>query len=248
MASAARDVVKGGRPLGQLPLALRLDGAARFETFVSERNAAAVAHVQAVARGERPDTLWLWGGPGQGKSHLLQAACRIAGASGRRAMYLPLTEAYRAGADSLTGLDDVDLLALDQVDTAAGLGDWEQRLFSVLDGCLVRGAGLLLGARRSPAACRFVLPDLASRAAGAIVYRLQALSEDGRLEALMVQARCRGLELDRAAAAYLLTRVERDMGEICRWLDRLDRAALAAQRRVTIPFIRSTLAAQHAAD
>jgi DnaA family protein len=32
------------------------------------------------------------------------------------------------------------------------------------------------------------------------------------------------------------------MTELCEWLDRLDRASLAAQRRLTIPFVREVLA------
>lgn len=228
--------------MGQLPLALRLEGAARFETFVAETNDSAVAHIDAVARGGRADIVWLWGPAGQGKSHLLQAACRAAGEAGRRAMYLALDPAEAPGADLLVGLDGLDLLALDQVDRVAGRQAWDARLFSVLNGCQMKGTGAVLAARCSPAACPFSLADLASRAAGAIVYRLADLSERGRLEALMTHARYRGLELDRNAAGYLLSRVSRDMGEICRWLDELDRASLAAQRRITIPLIRSALA------
>jgi DnaA family protein len=86
------------------------------------------------------------------------------------------------------------------------------------------------------------LPDLASRAAGAAVYRLAALGDGERLEALLAHARCRALAIDAAAAAYLLTRVPRDMAQIALWLDRLDAASLAAQRKITIPLIRSVLA------
>ena len=51
------------------------------------------------------------------------------------------------------------------------------------------------------------------------------------------------LDLSEPAARYLLARVSRDMGAICRWLDELDRASLAAQRKLTIPFIRAALMA-----
>ena len=44
-------------------------------------------------------------------------------------------------------------------------------------------------------------------------------------------------------AEYLLNRVERDMAGLGRWLERLDRASLAEQRRLTIPFVRELLAA-----
>ena len=54
----------------------------------------------------------------------------------------------------------------------------------------------------------------------------------------------RGLELSREAAAYLVHRLPRDMHSLCAVLDRLDEAALVAQRRLTVPFLREVLEAQ----
>lgn len=227
--------------LEQLPLPLKLETFARFETFVAEPNAALVAHVGALAAGRRRDTLWLWGGAGCGKSHLLQAACRSAGADGRRAMYVPLAQPADWTPELLAGLEAIDLVAVDDVHTVASEADWERSLFSLLEAFQSRPGALLLAATAAPPAAGFALADLASRAAGAIVYRLEHLSEAGRRRALIEHARVRGLELEPAAADYLLTRVARDMREVCMWLERLDRAALAARRRITIPLIRETL-------
>ena len=66
-----------------------------------------------------------------------------------------------------------------------------------------------------------------------------------RMRAEEMHAAARGLELSDAAGQYLLTRVSRDMAGLCRWLETLDAASLAAQRRLTIPLIRETLA-EHA--
>jgi DnaA family protein len=49
--------------------------------------------------------------------------------------------------------------------------------------------------------------------------------------------------LSREAAAYLVHRMPRDMHSLCGMLDRLDEAALAAQRRLTVPFLREALEA-----
>ncbi len=64
-----------------------------------------------------------------------------------------------------------------------------------------------------------------------------------RAEALQRRAQWRGFSLPDDTADYLLARVGRDTGSLFRLLDRLDRAALAAQRRLTIPFVRSVLEA-----
>lgn len=230
--------------MSQLPLALGLADHASFESFVVGDNESAVRHVRDVAVG-RPDTLWLWGGVGVGKSHLLQAACRAANGAGKRAMYVPLPAHSPA---ILADLEQVAVLAIDDLDTVAGRPEWEEALFVILNAFLGRSGGLLLSASSAPHACGFALADLESRAAGAVNYRLAALSDDDRRAALCLHAAARGLKLGADAADYLLKRVDRDMTALRRWLDRLDRESLSAQRRLTIPFIRQSLARDSARD
>jgi len=228
--------------MGQLPLALALADHARFETFVDGNNAAAVRHVRALAEGE-PAVVWISGPAASGKTHLLQAACRSAAQAGRRAMYVALLDEHAAEPAILSGLEGLDFLALDRIELVARDAAWERQLFVLFNEFATRHGGLLLASRAPAAASGFELRDLASRAAGAIAYRLQPLAHGDRVAALLAHARARGLELERGAAEYLLDRVDRDMAELARWLERLDRKSLVEQRRVTIPFIRSLLAA-----
>src|SRR3546814_4647349 len=44
-----------------------------------------------------------------------------------------------------------------------------------------------------------------------------------------------------AAIDWLLRRVDRDLSSLARLLDQLDRASLAEQRRITVPFLRQVL-------
>ena len=85
-------------------------------------------------------------------------------------------------------------------------------------------------------------------AARSLTYYAFAQSDRCRLgdraAALRLHAAARGLELDAAAAEFLLKRVARDMTALTQWLARLDRASLSAQRRLTIPFIREQLGAE----
>jgi len=225
--------------MSQLPLALKLDRHARFESFVVAGNHALVAHLHAVADGVRREILWVAGERGSGKSHLLQATCARAGEAGRRAMYLDLAQA--PGPEALRGLEAIEVLTLDGVGTVASVAAWEQALFTVLNAAYAGAPALVLAANQAPAAVHFSLADLASRAAGAVVYRLQPLDDDGRLRALVRHASIRGLELDDATAAYLFRRVRREMPALVDWLDRIDRESLVAQRRITIPFVRELL-------
>jgi len=226
--------------MGQLPLALRLDRNATFESFTGAENAAAAAHVQALAYGERQGTVWLAGPASSGKTHLLSAACRLADESGLRPMYLLLEP--DADPAALRELETIDLLALDGIDRVAGIPAFESALFPILNTRLDRGS-LLLAARTTPRECAFALADLASRAAAAAVYSLAMLGDEELELALVRHAGQRGLELDHAAARFLLLRLDRELAELTRWLDRLDQFALAQQRRITIPLLRELLSA-----
>jgi DnaA family protein len=154
-------------------------------------------------------------------------------------MYVALPAASPA---LLADLEHVDMLALDGLDAVAGSLEWERPLFVILNAFLVRAGGLLLAASAPAARCGFALPDLASRGAGAVTYRLAPLTDAERAAALRLHAAARGLDLEDAAAEFLLHRLARDMRVLTEWLARLDRASLSAQRRLTIPFIREHLA------
>src|SRR3546814_11617287 len=63
------------------------------------------------------------------------------------------------------------------------------------------------------------------------------LDDDGRREVLGRRARRRGLAIDEAAIDWLLRRLDRDLSSLARLPDQLDRASLAEQRRITVPFL-----------
>jgi DnaA family protein len=58
---------------------------------------------------------------------------------------------------------------------------------------------------------------------------------------LSLRARAKGLDLPPAVGRYLLTHARRDFPALLRLLDQLDRASLEAQRKLTIPFVKSQL-------
>ncbi len=224
----------------QLPLGVRLADRAVFESFLPARNGEALAHARRAAAGE-PGLCWFCGPRGAGKSHLLQAVCAAAGRA-RRAGYLPLEEVAHLGVEVLGGLPQLDCLALDDLQAVLGRIEWERALFTVVRELTERGATLVLAANGPPALADWALADLGSRCSAAAVFQLRALDETEQQEALRLRARLRGLELPQETSRWLQRRFPRDMRRLYELLDTLDEAALAAQRRLTVPFIREVLA------
>lgn len=228
----------------QLPLEVRLADHAVFSNFLPTGNELVVHELrQAAARAPGP-LLWVWGPPESGRSHLLQACVAEAGDRGLRSAYLPLWPAAGEAllpAGAFDGLGVLDVVALDDVDAIAGDPALERAAFNLFEELRQSGGRLVAAASAPPAEVHFGLRDLASRLASGGAFRLQALDDDGRLEALRIRAQFRGFDLPDDTGRYLITRLARGPGSLFRVLDTLDRASLAAQKRLTIPFVRRVL-------
>ena len=73
------------------------------------------------------------------------------------------------------------------------------------------------------------------------MLQLRVLDEREQQQALQLRARVRGFELPDETLQWLQRRFPRDMASLYELLDTLDEAALTAQRRLTVPFIREVL-------
>lgn len=219
----------------QLPLGIVLRETATLDGFVAGANTEVLAALRGLNAGER---LYLHGPPGTGKSHLLQGVCREAPG---RAAYLPLHELAAHSPDVLAGLDALERVCLDEVDTVAGDRAWEEALVGFLDRLRARGTTVVVAGPRPADDLGLALPDLASRLGWGAVYALQPLDDTGKRRLLQQRAAARGLDMPDEVATFLIRRAPRDVPALLGLLDHLDHASLAAQRRLTIPFVKQIL-------
>jgi len=197
-----------------------------------------VATLSALADGTSDAGCWLWGPPSTGKTHLLQAVCDRAG---DQSVYVPLAQFADADPQVLDGLASRNLVCIDDIGLVAGDADWEHALFVLCNQILDADGRLVVTAAAPPRASKILLADLRSRLSRLPIFQLQALGENERAAALQLRARHRGLDLPNETARYLLTRSRRDMTSLYSLLDKLDDEALRAQRRLTIPFVKSVM-------
>jgi len=227
---------------GQLPLGIAFRTYPSLVRFIAGRNAQALAAVRGCALGAGEPFLFLWGGCGDGKSHLLQGACELAAGAGIPAAYIPLAQHGELAPAICADLDELALVCLDDLEAVAGQKDWEEALFHLFNRLRERGRRLLAAARQPPAALPLRLPDLRSRLASGLTLGLEPLEDGEKERLLMAGATQRGLRLSKETARYLLHHLPRDNHSLLRFLDTLDHASLAEQRRPTLPFIRRLLA------
>lgn len=227
----------------QLALGVALRPRAGFDYLEPGPNAEPLAALRELALGRRGGPIYLSGAAGLGKTAAVYAALQEAQGAGRRAGYLPLRELAAATTvnQRLEGLERLDLLCVDDVEAAAGQPVLQTALFELYNRLRDTGGRWAATGSGLPAELGLALPDLVSRLRWGLVYELRPLSDEQCIGALQRQARARGLGLSAEVAHYLLRREQRDLPHLMALLDRLDGAALAAQRRLTIPFVRDCL-------
>ena len=233
-------------PTQQLNLALSLADDTLFDNFFSavqtprqQALSSLKALFDAGSASQAGNNILLWGGPGSGLTHLLQAACHAAVAAGQRIQYLPLEAmANYPAQDVLQGLDGCQLLCLDNLQAVVGLPAWEEALFHLYNDVMAADGRLLISANAAPRALSIQLPDLESRLAASTVFQLPAYSEEEKAAIVQFRATRLGLLMGPDALSFLMNRAPRDLHALIDHLHRLDTFALQHQSKATIPLMK----------
>ena len=219
--------------MSQLPLDLghrtALDG---LDFHVAASNREAVAWLD-----RWPDwpaaALAIHGPTGSGKTHLAHVWAGRSGAILLTAAALAGLDAHRTAAAGPVAIDDLGETPLD----TAG----ERQLLHLYNGLVAAGHSLLLLGRRPPARWPLRLADLRSRLA-AIPSVPVAMPDDELFAAGVAKLFAdRQLAVGDDVLRYLGTRIERSFESARDIVTRLDRAALAAGRPVTLQLVRQIL-------
>lgn len=215
---------------------------ATFDSYVSAANQQLLDNIRRIVALSDEHFIFIWGAEGVGKTHLLQAACHVVTGNGQSSVYLPMQEAAQFAPEILEDLEQMSLVAIDDIDAVAGEQSWETALFNLYN--RVRDSGtssLIVSARQPLANLGLVLPDLLSRLSWGLVYQVQAMTDEEKLQALKQRADSRGFDLPDEVANYLLRHYQRQTAALFDLLERLDQRSLAEQRRLTIPFVKQVI-------
>jgi DnaA regulatory inactivator Hda len=206
--------------------------------LVAASNAEAVAWLRRWPHWPTP-ALILHGPPGCGKTHMAFAFAKHSGAALLRPGLLD-----RADPHAL--LEGVPAAVVDDADDCVRTGD-EATLLHLFNLVAETGRNLLLTGGEPPARWPLGLADLRSRLNASCIAGVDAPDEAlmrAVLGKLFVE---RQLHVGEEVLSYLLARTERSLTAAALLIARIDEAALAAKRPVTIPLVRAVLAEQAAA-
>jgi DnaA family protein len=196
-----------------------------LDNFIPGPNRELLGHLNNWLAGEAAETaLYIWGPPGSGKTHLLNALAAEAGGqlwngTGEIAAELPLI-----------AVDDVENLAEPA----------QIAVFDAYNRARAAGRRFVAAGENAPAGLS-LREDLRTRLGWGLVYRLYPLSDADMQAALAGHAQALGFELDPAIANWLLTRASRNLGYLLQIVEALDRYSLQTRRRITLPLLKEIL-------
>ncbi|MGZ4958006.1 MAG: DnaA regulatory inactivator Hda [Methylomonas sp.] len=226
----------------QVPLQFEFQSNQTFASFFPGNNAEIVGQLQAMADEGGEQQVFVWGDAGSGKTHLLQACCQHAKALGKDPFYLAFSRDKLPAPAMLEGLEDMELVCLDEMQNVAGNREWQEALFNFYNLHRQNNHKLVLAADCPPKFLPFELLDLKTRMSWGLTLKIQPLRDDQLIEALTHKARFLGFDIPPAVGRFLLNHYVHDLPALWLLLEKIDRATLAAQRKLTIPFLKQILA------
>lgn len=206
-----------------------------LSNFVPGRNAELLQTLHDILAGRVSERfVYLWGGLGCGRSHLLQGVAGVC-------MHARMSTAYFACDDNTHFAEgsETDCVLVDDVErlnARAQIG-----LFNLYNRIRDEGHAFLLVSGPVAPAYLKLREDLVTRLGWGLVYQIHELTDEEKVKAMKSHAISRGLDLSQEVCDYLLRHERRDLPSLMATLDALDRYSLASQRKVTVPLVRELL-------
>jgi len=205
---------------------LRPDPKYSFANFVvgsTNRLAAAAALAAAEHPGEDYNPLFIYGGPGLGKTHLLQAIALQATSGKRSAQYVTSEQftndfvtaiAHGRSDEFRRRYRSLQLLLIDDIQFLAGKERTQEEFFYTFNDLHANGCQVVLANDRPPAALLGISSRLRSRFQWGLIADIQPPDTEMRLAILLAKARQQNIGLPPDVAQFLADRTRDNVRDL----------------------------------
>lgn len=227
----------------QLLLPVTLNSGQNFETFVESKqsNGLVVSALKEAILSSDFTAHYIAGGESSGCSHLLSACCHYANQNSLTSILMPLDQVIQMTPAAIEGLENVDLVCIDNFDCIQGDKTWETAIFNLFNSLQQSNATLIFSGHHVPQELQLTLPDLTSRLQWCTLFQLTSLSGDEKVSALVQHAHYMGFELTEDVVKFMLNRLPRKMSFLMQALNTLAKKSIEKKRKVTVPFVKQEL-------
>ena len=226
-----------------------------FETFVvGKPNEFAVAAAERVASSPKPpfNPLFLYGGVGLGKTHLMHAIAhrvkqhdadrRVVYLSAEKFMY-QFVRALRSK-DTMTFKElfrSVDLLMVDDVQFISGKDSTQEEFFHTFNTLVDRGRQIVISADRSPSDLSGLEERIRSRLGWGLVADIHPTTYELRLGILQAKAEQLGVTIPPRVVEFLASRITSNVRELEGAMNRIVHQASLVQKPISIDMAQEVL-------
>lgn len=198
-----------------------------LSNFVPGENGELLSHLREIVSGRATERMiYIWGGAGCGRTHLLRACAEEA-----QGVYVSCDKGERFEFEP-------DFISVDDVGNLDVEG--QIALFHLYNRLKDKG-GVLLASGSAPPAGMSLREDLATRLGWGLVYQVRHLSDEEKRAALRSHARAKGFEISVEVVDYLMHHIRRDLPTLMKMLDALDEFSREAKRPITIPMLKDVI-------
>lgn len=232
-----------------------LDPRFTFDTFiVGKPNEFAVAAAERMALSTTPpfNPLFLYGGVGLGKTHLMHAIGWRAKQNDpdRRVVYLSAEKFMYQFVRAIRQRDtmgfkemfrSVDLLMVDDVQFISGKDSTQEEFFHTFNALAERGSSIVISADRSPSDLAGLEERIRSRLGWGLVADIHPTTYELRLGILQAKAEQLGVEVEPEVTEFLAHRITSNVRELEGALNRIVHQATLIRRPVSIEMAQDVL-------
>ena len=179
----------------------------------------------------KDNRIYLWGPSAVGKTHILIATIK---------KFLNLNKEVI----DLSFIDDndtfdlvsIDLFFLDDIDRADG--KIQNNLFNIFNMSENENAAIFITGSLPPNQMS-LRPDLRTRISQCLVLNLKELEDEEKKDVLLKRSYFMGINLKLEIIDYLVKNYNRNMHELIKLIEKIDKESIIQKKRITIPFIKS---------
>ena len=217
-----------------------------FDRFVigeSNRLAAAAALAASKQPGDTYNPLFIYGGPGLGKTHLLQAIANSSENGDRRVIYITCEQFTNDFVSAISqGHQDefrrkyrtAHVLLVDDVQFLAGKERTQEEFFHTYNDLYSDGCQVVLTSDRPPKTIAGLEGRLSSRFQSGLIADIQPPDEETRLAILRVKALEQRIDIDPEVAQLLADRAQDNVRELEGFLNRVTAYASLTRSPITL--------------
>lgn len=218
---------------GDIDKANNLNRRYSFETYVVGPNNE-LAHAAGFAVSQNPgklyNPLFIYGGVGLGKTHLLQAMGNQVAAGDRKVLYIPAERLITNVIDSIKNHTTeslkqkyfaLDMLIIDDIQFLSGKTTTQEIFFAIFNDLYSRGKQIVLSSDRQPSTIPALEERLKSRFEGGMMADIGIPEYETRLAILKQKSKEKNFSLEEECLNYIATNIQKNIRELEGALNRI---------------------------